>query len=377
MEATEKNIVLISGSDPATAASAAAAEFRRFAGETPDPFAQDILRQRDDQSVADLINQLVYSLSSPSFMGGRKTVWLQNFEGFSAEGAKTSATPEAKAFERLCELLQKGLPSDMALIMNGPDVDRRKRLFKVCSEQGTVIFHDKPDVTSRTWQAEMLKLVRQQAQAKGVTLPSEVAEYLVGILGTDTLRIDSELEKLICYCGGPREPLTLDAAREICIGAGEIVPWALLDALGTVQAEDALRILDTLLRQEKDPDAAALGYVLQLAGRLRQLLQIRVYMGEQKFKTPNQLKSAVENMDADRKKELAAEGLEILASHPYRVFMLAKQAVCFSGNELVDAFIHCRDANIKLVTSGAAPRVLLEQLTLAIATMRTQAHRSN
>ena len=40
-----------------------------------------------------------------------------------------------------------------------------------------------------------------------------VQRHLVAAIGTETGWIEGELEKLICYCGGPDKPITLAAAN--------------------------------------------------------------------------------------------------------------------------------------------------------------------
>ncbi len=360
------NVFLITGTDQAIIATTAEKLVREVAGENPDPFSLDVIREREGASTAEVVCELLNSLASPSFLGGRKTVWLQTVSAFEAEGAKTSKTAEAKAFAKLCEVIQAGLPEDMLLVMSGSGVDQRKRLYKVCKELGNVTVCNKPEVRNRNWQAEMGRLVQEAARAKGMRLRPDVTAYLVEVLGTDTLRIDPELEKLCCYCGGPEAQVTLADAQEICLGSGEAMSWSFSDALGHRQLDEAMRLLDVLLRQEKEPEGAVLGLLLQTAGRFRQLLQLRVFMQEKNLRSPGQVMSAVEGLSKEAKETAVASGFECISFHPYRVKMLAEQAVKFSGPELVRSIGLHRDANRACVGSNVSNRVIMEQLIIKL-----------
>ncbi len=272
MAAAADNVYLITGDDEPVIKSHAEKLVRQLAGDNPDPFALDVFREQDGLAVADLLRQLMLSLKSPSFLGGRKTVWLQHFGGFGSEGTASSKAPDAKAFRELAELIETGLPPDMVLVMDGPKADGKKLLAKTCKAHGKLVLCEKPNVRDRNWQATMADLVATQAAAKGVSLPNEVCQHLVGVIGTDTAAIDSELEKLICYCGD--QPVTLAAAEDICVGHGEEISWALTDALGDRNAAEALRIVSVLLRQaETDPEQASRGLLWQVANFYRHLLQ--------------------------------------------------------------------------------------------------------
>ena len=212
----------------------------------------------------------------------------------------------------------------------------------------------------------MAGVVDGMANEKGMTLPRDVRDYLVEIIGTDTGRIDQELEKLMAYCGGPDQAVTLAAAREICQGHGEAISWTLLDSVGNRDAREALRVADVLLRQEKDPDTAVLGIVLQMAGRIRQLLRVKILMQKRALRTPEALHDCVAGLSQDAKQALYAEGYDFVFSHPYRSKILAGQAATYSGAELVQAMLTLRDANWRCVSATVTKRVILEDVLLTL-----------
>ena len=359
------NIFLVTGDDEPVIRNQAEKLVRKLAGDDPDPFSLDVFREQDGLAVADLLRQLMLSLKSPSFLGGRKTVWLQHFNSFGSEGAASAKTADAKAFRELAELIAAGLPSDIALLMDGPKADGKKLLVKTCKAHGTLVLCGKPNVRDRNWQAAMAELVAQQAVVKGVSLPREVCLHLVGVIGTETAAIDSELEKLICYCGD--QPITLAAAEEICVGHGEEISWALTDALGERNAAEAIRIVSVLIRQaESDPEQASRSLLSQVVNFYRQLLQIRLFMMRRKVNA-HAVKSALESLSDEERAALLADGLEVAGFNSWRAQVLAKGAMHYHGQELVDAICCLRDAYRRCVTAKVSVRVLLEECILRLA----------
>ncbi len=358
---TDTNVFFITGTDEAMISTQAAKLVRTFNGDDPDPFALDVIREQDNTPTTATINQVVRSVLSPSFLPGIKTVWLQNCKSFAAEGTKTSTTPDAVAFRELCKVINDDIPKDIVLILSGPGADQRKALARTVKAKGKLIICNKPEVKDRNWEGEMRQLVKARAKDKNITLPDRVCDYLVGILGTDTARIDSELEKLICYCGGPDQKITLADAQEVCVGQGEAVSWTLRDALGNRDLAEALRLVDVLVRQGKDPDQITHGLLAQVANYFRQLLQVRVFMQAHRLRTPRQIQNTLEQMEPEAQEECQKEGFEFVTFHPYRVQIIAEQALKYSGRELIAAIRFLRDAYWKCVSSSVANRVVLEE----------------
>lgn len=360
------NVVLISGSDETAINSTAAEWVHRFAGDDPDPFSLDVVREGDDISSLDALNTVTRSLLSPSFMGGRKTVWLKGFAGFPAERNKGASGPLAAAFERLCEVIADGLPDDAALVISGPGVDARKRLHRTCKDHGTVIIHDRPDVKDRDWQTQVAGIIRAQATQKEMAVPPEVVEYLVRAVGTDTARVGMELEKLLVHAGGPGEPITLADAKALCRGDGEAISWALRDAVGARDLPEALELVAILLRGEQE--GAVLGLILQIAGHVRSMLQARILIHQLKARSPRAFQNCLADMDPATKAQFVDQGLEVVTYHPYRAMLVAGQAMKFTGQELVDGLCALRDAYASCISSGISKRVVLENLIIQLCT---------
>ncbi len=363
-------LFLVTGNDDAGIDTAARRIVTRVAGETPDPMALEVFRQRDDLSEAELIHEVVLAILSPPFLGGIKTIWWHWAPGFAGEG-KAGKAAEVQARRRLVEVLAAGLPPGLVVVISGPDADPARDLGRVCAEQGEVIDCHRPDINKdKNWRGQMSMIVQQRARAKGLALATEAVEYLVDVLGTDTGRVETELEKLVCYLGAGASSVPLARVTEICQGDGEVNHFAFEDAVGNRQMGESLSVVNTLFARLKDSerDRTVISLLKAIAGRLESLLQIRVFMQERRdLRSPEAVRGCLARFSDEEKAKALRQGFEFVALHPYRLQRMLPQAVNFTGAELVRALPLIRDAYWKCVSGGVAnKRVLLEDVLVRI-----------
>ncbi|MCF7855169.1 MAG: hypothetical protein K9N51_10255, partial [Candidatus Pacebacteria bacterium] len=254
----------------------------------------------------------------------------------------------------------------IVLVLSGTGVDRRRRLYKACRDAGEVVVCEKPDIRDRDWQDKVRALIEKRAGEAGVTLPRDAVDYLVEAFGTDTALIHCELEKLATYAGGTGQAVTLEEVQLLCHGEGEAISWSLRDAVGERDIARVLDIVDTLLRGERDTEGAIIGLVLQVANHVRNLLQARVMMQELKCRDERQFQAILDTFDKGQQASYRERGLEVATYHPYRARMIAKQALNYSGSELVAAVPLFRDAYYECVSSSIANRIVLERTLMAL-----------
>ncbi len=366
MEKQECNVYLVTGNDEQLVSAEALRLFRKFAGAQPDDFSSEVISEGDDGPTPELLGSLLASLKSPSFLGGRKTVWLKHFSAFEAEGDRKATEPMAVAIRNLTDFLKGGLSPDMLLIMDGVGIDRRRALFKACSEVGRVLRRERPDLKSRNWRNDMAGLVRDALQEKGMRMEPAAVDYLVDALGTDTARIESELEKVLCYRGGPEGMATLEELQKVCTGKGEEMSWAIGDALGRRDLQKVLRTVDVLITQNRENEGFAHVLLLGAAGFFRNVIRIHVFMGLNRIRGAAALKGKVLAMSDEQKAEAVRTGMEFVNSHPYRIQILAEQAMRYTPNEAIDALNILRDALWQCVSSKTSFRVALESALMKI-----------
>jgi chorismate mutase/DNA polymerase III delta subunit len=329
------NIYLISGNDQAQIAAHAEKIILQVAGPKPDDFAFDCFQEGDAGPDAALIQNLLMSLKSPPFLGGQKTVWLKHFSGFAS---KETRAPALEGAQGIGDLPGAGTPKDIVLVMDGPGIDRRRALAKACADKGELITYQKPDKLNRNWQADMAACIQLAAKDKKPQSQPKYRRLPDRCPGTDTARIDSELEKIICYMGGTQGQVTLDEVRQICIGQGEEFSWAMGNFLGLRNLQECLRVIDAISEQSKDEDRTSRSLILNAAGFFRQALQIRLFMVINKISSPISLKRLLEESGDIQKQAWVEDGSDFVTMHPYRVQMIAEQGrqVHATGNHRRD-----------------------------------------
>lgn len=359
------NLILITGNDVAQIQAAASKIILDKCGPAPDAFALDVYSETDAGPDPQKIIQAARSIQTPPFLGGTKTVWIKHFTGFASDGAKNSDL--GKALKTLSEIIQKGVPDDVTLVMDGPEADKGKGdLWKTCNASGKVITLNKPDKMSRTWQADMIACIQKTALEKGLTLERNVVDFLMEVLGTDTARIDPELEKLACFLGNEKRPVTLEDAEQICVGQGEEFSWTFTGALGKRNLEDCLRISQAMAIQNKDPDRTARSLILSSVGFFRQSLQIQLFMNQRKISSPNALKQYLQSMSADEKKSAVADGMDFVSMNPFRIMHIAEDALRYKPQAVIDALKVLRDAQWQCISSATSPQIALENALFKI-----------
>ena len=89
------------------------------------------------------------------------------------------------------------------------EVDKRSKLFKTVSSKGCAVeFATQDENTLKRWVASLLS-------KEGKKVTESTVMLFLGKTGTDMENIQSELEKLICYCMD-RDVVTSDDVEAIC-----------------------------------------------------------------------------------------------------------------------------------------------------------------
>lgn len=366
MAKKQANVFLLSGNDSTLIHAEANKLLKAVAGDNPDPFALEIFQEGDAGPTATMLHSMLRSLKSPPFLGAHKTVWLKHFTGFAAEGEKKGGDSVGAPLRELAELINSGIGQDIVLLMDGVGIDRRRALAKACEARGELRLYNQPDRKKTGWERSMMAYIQQAAADKGLQLRENVCSFLVDVVGTDTSRIDAELEKLICYCGGTDRAVTMADAAAVCTGQAEEMTWVLGNALGGRNLVKVLQVVNTLLGQEKDDDRAARSLIINAANYFRESLRIRIFMTERRLRGGATLKRHLENMNSEEKNALVAEGMSFANYHPYRAQILADESGRYAPAEMIDAIRVLRDALWQCMSSATAARVSLENALIRI-----------
>lgn len=356
-------IYVFTGSDEARVAEAALAASRKLTPPDAGDFGLDVVDglAENAEAASKAVYLTIEALQTLPFFGGGKTVWLKN-ASFLADTQTGRAEETVAAVTRLGEVLEAGLAPDVVFILSASGMDKRRSFHNLLKKLATIEVFDKVDTSKGGWEGRLAPLVQQRARALGLLLGKAEAEYLVHLVGEDTRRLDSELEKIRVYCG-PEARVTRDDLRAIVSPSRGGIIFELGTAIGERNLQGSLRLLEHFLQLGENPVGILRAAVIP---KVRWLLVMQDLTSRHKLGTSNY---------DDFKEHFARLSEEVTAHLPrsksgavslYPMFLAAKEAAHFKSSELLDAIDACLEADRCLVNTGQDPGIVLSQLLVRV-----------
>jgi DNA polymerase-3 subunit delta len=164
--------------------------------------------------------------------------------------------------EPLVEILTKGLPPNVYLILECEKLDKRSKLYKTVEKKGLAQELSKPD--RRT----LPGIVRELLKEKNVRVTTEGFRYLVSAVEPDVGRFEREIEKLSCY--PHKGELDVQELKELVFSDQSGNIFEFLDSVGERKLA-ALQHLRRLLEGGEDP----MKLFFMIASQIRGLLSVK------------------------------------------------------------------------------------------------------
>ncbi|MFL6274348.1 MAG: DNA polymerase III subunit delta [Blastocatellia bacterium] len=155
------------------------------------------------------------------------------------------------------------------LVFQAASLDQRRKLTAALMKTCTlVVFERLSEEKAKRWVEEFLR-------RRGFLIEPMALGHLIGLVGTQLMRLVNELEKLMSYAAGGTitDPMITDLVPR----AREHSSWELWDAIIERQRVRALRLMERLLEDGSEP-LAILG---ALAGLYRRMLAAKELMARQ------------------------------------------------------------------------------------------------
>ncbi len=294
---------------------------------------------------------------TPGFLGAARVVWLR--EAVFLHDSRAGRAENVKAaLADLVALLKEPGPGNNVLVISAAEVDGRTAFFRFFSERGQTqefTVQKKQFLQEREAHARLAKAL----QREGLRATAGVQEAFLRRVGCDARQIEMEVEKLSVGLG-PRRELTEEDVQLLASPTRDAPAWDLADALGNRDLPAAIGRLRDLLAQKESP-----GYLAGvLLGRVRELLAYREAVDRGWLRRTRKFGREVYVWG-----DMPAEAEQLLddafkksprAANEYRVSLLAKQALCYSGDELRRAHAYWLRTYERMVSGGADEAVLLE-----------------
>ncbi|MGD0020949.1 MAG: DNA polymerase III subunit delta [Smithellaceae bacterium] len=266
--------------------------------------------------------------------------------------------------EKLGEILQKGLAAGNCLILTADAVDKRKKIFKIISTLGAVLYFGK--ARSEAVQKEnLIKAAQKLLKNYGKKL-SEAAWTLLGQkTGWELRHSLAELEKLIFFVG--ERPLIEEKDVEEVVGlTREESIFALTSALSEKNQLAALAALKTLL----DQGLHHLMILTMLVREIRFLLQARILADEGKIPAGKKnaeygwfQKNVIPRLKDIGKSLAEFDGL-LFSQHPFVIYNIWRNCGNFSSPTLINFLDTLLEIDRAFKSTAAEPRFLLENFLI-------------
>lgn len=357
--ARQQNVHAILGNDEGRVKEAALGLARQFAP-PDDEFGLEIVSGQADNSdhASQIIGQTLQALQTLPFFGGGKVVWLQgaNFFGDSVTGRSQTTL---SAVEALQTELEAGLPPDVVFILSASEIDKRRTFYKKLSKLAKVEVHDRVDIARDGWENQLVGPVKEWARGMGLEFEPEAVRRFVLMVGTDTRQLRSELEKLALYLGD-RKRIAVDDVRSIVVSTHTGVIFEISNAIADRNLPLAMSLVEQQLKRGEQPVGLLLAAIVP---KMRNLLYARDLMERHGIRPTGNYRtfeSAVSRIPESETAHLPRKkdgGINV-----YGIFMAAQECGKFTAHELRLGLEACLEANLRLVTTGLEPKLVLSQL---------------
>jgi DNA polymerase-3 subunit delta len=350
------------GTDEALVKEAALAKTRELA--PPDnEFGLEIVSGAADNSdqAVQVVARAIEAIQTLPFFGGEKVVWLQGVN-FLGESQTAKADSTLSALETLLEILEAGLPSDVAFVLSAGEIDKRRVFYKRLAKVAKVEVNDRLDATKAGWESAVIAHAGERAGAFGLKFRGAALERFVQRVGADTRVIDSELEKLSLYVGD--RAATEDDVAAVTSLSHKGYIFDIGEAIARRDLPKTIELIDFQLNRGEN----AIGILLAaIVSKVRNLLHardlvethgVRAGRSYQDFQRQAGALPSAATAHLSRTKEGAL--------NLYPLFLAAQASGRFTLAELRAALDACLEANLRLVTTQLEPRLVLHQLVARI-----------
>ena len=195
--------------------------------------------QRVDGKDAEAVAAAFIAVRTPPFGAGGRLVHVQN-------SPLCESCPAELAKELLATLPR--IPPDCHLLLTSKGKpDARLKTTKLLQKEATVKMFQQPAVWDTSGQR---KMVQQAVKTAGLSIEPAAVDALAEAIGSDSLRLVQELEKLSLHAAGGTVSL---AAVRALVGTTSQTSLQVGEALLANDIPNVLQLLDELLRANEPP----------------------------------------------------------------------------------------------------------------------------
>ena len=373
-----KNLILITGDDSIAiknrAAKIAFSEKQKIDNE----FSFEVIAGDDDSTTPQkILENLIVAINTPTFFSSSKTIWLKHYSHFKLLTGQGGASKSFQDFfKSVTDSLGNGILEDNSLkfILDGSNLDKRSAFFKFCKKHGEVIELNKIKSTDKSYQLNLRDKIRSLSEAENINMTNGAVEFLSEAVGSDTGRLSSEISKLASYISGSTDTVTIEHCHEICTKTIEMANWIFAESLADRNIKQSIYslniLIDNLISDSKSGSNPELTMFFSASRKFQEIIKTKKASTELSLPAQasyNSFKDLLQSK-SDRNPDNS-----LINMHPYRAYMLHKQASNFTESELPGIFTGLLNANMEFVSGNTTPRIVLENLIFKICVIKKQA----
>ena len=361
------NLILITGDDSLAVKNNAAKIAETEKAKLADSFSFEVISGDNEATKPEkILEDLLISISTPSFFGSTKTIWLKHFDHFKLLTGKTKAnTNFQEFFKTITDMFKDISDNSLKLIIDGGNLDKRTSFYKFCSANGKVYESKKVQTSDKAYQANLRQKIKSLCEEEELDIAYNAIEFLIESVGSDTGRLTTEVQKLASYVGNSKR-VTLNDCHAICTKTIEMAQWIFAESLANRDMKESFYslniLIDNLISEKKSGSAPELTMFFSALRKFQEILKVKRAAAEFSFPERVSYNNFKDILSSNRE----VENNYLLTLHPYRAYMLHQQACKFFDNEIVTIFKELLDANRELVSGNSTPRIILENLILHV-----------
>ncbi|MCR5665457.1 MAG: DNA polymerase III subunit delta [Eubacterium sp.] len=222
------------------------------------------------------------------------------------------------------------LPDHLVLLFVEEEIDKRNKLYKRVCEAGDSVIFETPN------QDMLIRWIGGRLKKSGKNMENAALQLFLEKNEGNMEKMDTELEKLICYCLN-KDAITAKDVEEICSGITTEHVFMMLEAIVVKDKKKAISLYMELLELKESP----LGVLARISWQFRVLWQIR---------------------------QMSREGMNVKAiasKMKYRDFMIQKNlklANRFTPEQLFDNLSYCAHLEEECKSGRLGEQVIVEMM---------------
>jgi DNA polymerase-3 subunit delta len=364
-------LVLIGGEDEFTVKQRARQLFARWQTEMPGA-EQELIDASAPNSGEALkaLARLREALQTLPFFGTAKIIWFQNcsFLGDDRTATTAAVTQDLVA---LADELKAFRWENVRLLISAGKVDRRKTFYRAVEKLGQTEVHTAWSIDDRDWAARGEQLAARLVRTAKKAIRTDALAELVSLVGPDARQLHNEVEKLLLFVG-ERPEIEVADVHAIVTRNKHARAFALADAVGERHLPRVLRTLDEELAELKtSSQRSGIGLLYGLIAKIRAMIFVKELLREGWLKPESDFQRFRARLDQVPAQCLSEEPrFNPLSLNPYVLFKVLPQVRNYTLDDLIRAMELLLRCNQRLVSSGLAESLVLQQTLVDIVAHR-------